>query len=144
MRVCEVPVDDLLDLRRRVLRPDHPPSAARFDGDDRARHFCLTDGQSVLAVASVMTAPAPEPLPQAPLLQLRGMAVEPDLQGRGLGGQLLEGLQDLVAAPLWCNARQRAIPFYEAHRWVRHGDLFEIPSVGPHLRMSWAPLSSHR
>jgi GNAT superfamily N-acetyltransferase len=67
------------------------------------------------------------------------MAVLPELQGAGIGGELLERLQADLGAALWCNARVKAVPFYQRHRWVPRGAPFEVAGVGPHLRMTSTP-----
>lgn len=71
--------------------------------------------------------------------QLRGMAVDPDHQGRGIGARLLQFVeQDRARAEvpyLWCNARTQAVRFYHRHGWRAIGEPFEIPGVGPHNRM---------
>ncbi|MFK7789853.1 MAG: hypothetical protein AB8C95_10235, partial [Phycisphaeraceae bacterium] len=36
---------------------------------------------------------------------------------------------------LWCNARTSASGYYERLCFIQHGDLFEIPDIGPHAVM---------
>ena len=67
------------------------------------------------------------------------MAVDEDLQGMGIGGDVLVFAAREVAEPIWCNARERAIPFYASHGWKIVSDTFDIPDVGPHKRMVWTP-----
>ncbi|MPZ11620.1 MAG: GNAT family N-acetyltransferase [Kiloniellaceae bacterium] len=74
--------------------------------------------------------------------RLRGMASEPALQGRGLGGQVLDfGIAEIArrlaaagedSAALWCNGRSGAQGFYERHGFTPVGDVFETPGTGPH------------
>ena len=72
--------------------------------------------------------------------QLRGMAVDVDLQGMGLGGRLLNYAMD-DARPvgysmvMWCNARITAVGFYEKYGWKVCSDVFDVPLVGPHFKM---------
>ncbi|MDZ4199829.1 MAG: GNAT family N-acetyltransferase, partial [Kiritimatiellia bacterium] len=61
-------------------------------------------------------------------------------RGHGMGSALMRFMeQDLrregESRPLWCNARLGAIPFYERLGWRRESDVFDIPGVGPHVRM---------
>lgn len=132
--------DEVLPLRGAVLRPGLAPETARFDGDDHplARHFVAEADGDILGVASVLPADCPAPA-RAGRWQLRGMAVRADRQSSGLGAQLLAFVQDDLAAPLWCNARERAIPFYARSGWRAVGPRFEVPGIGPHRRMTWAP-----
>jgi GNAT superfamily N-acetyltransferase len=123
----------LHDLRLRVLRPGRPPEAAVFPGDDAPTTVHLgafdADGRC-LGIATLVHNNG---------LQLRGMAVEPAAQGTGVGAAVLEGVHRTAAeegfTELWCNARVSALGFYERHGWVREGEVFDIPDVGPHYVM---------
>ena len=72
------------------------------------------------------------------IFQLRGMAVDDSVRGRGLGTQLM--LYAVTAAKrlgmdsIWCNARMEALPFYTAHGFRPEGGDFDIPGVGVHRR----------
>jgi GNAT superfamily N-acetyltransferase len=76
-----------------------------------------------------------------PAYQLRGMATAPGWQRRGLGKNLLvyseNSIADLgVGSIIWCNARLGALDFYLRQGWTRASEVFEIPGVGPHYRLS--------
>ena len=137
----------LLDLRARVLRPGQPVERSRFAGDDdpRAVHLGAFRGERCIGVASLL----PEGGPDA--LRLRGMAVEPEARGRGIGAALLTEIHRIAVErgrDLWCNARLAAVGFYEKAGWTVEGDVFELPDIGPHYVMRWkrpAPAKpSHR
>lgn len=130
--------EQVLDLRHRVLRPGRPAETAIFDGDHApaTRHWVAIQADRVVGVASVMQAPHPT-RPDGPRWQLRGMAVEPDLQGSGVGRAVLEAVQAEVTDDLWCNARVAVVPFYERSGWRAEGDVFDVAGVGPHRRMTW-------
>ena len=74
--------------------------------------------------------------------QLRGMASDPSVQGRGIGGRVLTfGLEELArrlaaagqaSAVVWCNGRTGAQAFYQRHGFRPIGNLFETPGTGPH------------
>lgn len=127
--------DAIRPLRHRVLREGRPLEDAVFDGDDApgTRHFLLYWVDDVVAVATIMARPFPDG--DGPALQLRGMAVAPEHQGKGLGAQLLVGITEAVSQPMWCNARASALPFYEKQGWTPVGETFEIEGIGPHSRM---------
>ncbi|MCO4744091.1 MAG: GNAT family N-acetyltransferase [Proteobacteria bacterium] len=120
-------------LRHRVLREGRPLEDAIWPGDDEARHFLLEWAGSVVAVATIMQNAFPDG--DGPSLQLRGMAVGPEHQGKGLGAQLVTGIQEAVGEPMWCNARMSALPFYEKQGWTAVGETFEVQGIGPHRRM---------
>lgn len=130
--------EELVEVRHRVLRAGRPRETAHFAGDDApgTRHWVARIGGRTVGVVSVMEAamPAPHPTPR-PTWQLRGMAVLADLQGQGVGTALVERVVAEVAAPLWCNARLGALPFYAACGWQSLGETFHIEPIGPHVRM---------
>lgn len=111
MRVVEVDSGATYELRRRVLLA--PWRDVRLDGDDVAGTFHLgafdDDTGGLVGVATFV--------PTADGVQLRGMAVDPDQQGTGVGRVLIEAAIERLRATgvrrVWCNARDPAIPFYE-------------------------------
>lgn len=133
-------VEEILPLRWRVLRAGRPVEAAQYAADHQpdTRHWRYQDADDrIVGCATVQRAPFPDG--EGPAWQLRGMAVDEDLQGMGIGGEVLVGVMADVAEPIWCNARVRAVPFYQTHGWVVVSDAFEVPDVGPHHRMVWKP-----
>lgn len=128
--------EQVIDLRWRVLRQGRPRESAIFPGDEAAQHHGLWQEERLVVVLSLF--PSPMALGGAVYpQQLRGMATDPSCQGQGLGTILLGEVQAL--GPLWCNARIRARSFYARSGWRPIGAEFEIPQVGPHQRMVWAP-----
>ncbi len=73
------------------------------------------------------------------LWRLRGMAVDPDHQGIGVGTALLARVRDFVdrsgGGLIWCNARVSAQDFYVAAGFVSIGEPWDEPGIGPHVRM---------
>ena len=131
---------DVLAIRRRVLRPHQRVDEVAFDGDRDARalHVGAFAGGGLVGVATV--APEPHPDGRHPgAWRIRGMAVDDDRRGRGIGGRLLERCLEHARANgadlVWCNARIRAVPFYERHGFEREGAAFDVPRIGPHVRM---------
>ena len=130
---------EVVDVRHRVLREGRPRDTAIFDGDDlpTTRHWVAVQADRIVGVVTVLQAPMPDPPPEAsPGLQLRGMAVLPELQGEGIGARLLAAA--VGPEPLWCNARVAVVAFYERHGWRPVGAPFDVPGIGPHQRM-WTP-----
>lgn len=125
----------LYDLRGRVLRAGRPPEESRFPGDEAEDtvHLGAFAGERCVGVVTLL-----RERPDLPEMRLRGMAVEPEMQGRGVGAALLrhaERLADAAGLDLWCNARASAVGFYERHGWVREGEPFDIPPIGLHYVM---------
>jgi predicted GNAT family N-acyltransferase len=149
--VRRVALEDILSVRWKVLRPGKPRESAVFPGDDapNTEHWAAFDAEGrVVSVASIYEAPLPQEQrtihPHAQTYrQLRGMATDSTLQGKGPGSALIRGvirsLSDRKSPTLfWCNARERAVPFYERHGFRVTSDRFDIPGVGPHFVMQLA------
>jgi predicted GNAT family N-acyltransferase len=131
-------IDEILPLRRDVLRPGKSLEEARFNGDDDPRtvHFVAIEEEKVVGCLSMMVAP----WEGREAWQLRGMAVSKESRGTGVGATLLEMAcmmvlvkEDLHA--IWCNARTEAVGFYKKQGWKTVGDEFAIEGVGPHYKM---------
>jgi GNAT superfamily N-acetyltransferase len=127
-------MEALYDLRLRVLRPGRSPHCVRHDRDldPGAVHIGAFHGARLAGIASLLPADG---------LQLRGMAVEPDLRKSGVGAAILRYAHRIAAErnlSLWCNARDSALGFYEKSGWVVEGEGFEVPDIGPHHVMRWA------
>ncbi|MBN2799758.1 MAG: GNAT family N-acetyltransferase [Deltaproteobacteria bacterium] len=141
-RVIPVPSAALIPVRHPVLRPGLPVSTASFEGDDHpeAIHLAVEVEGALVGVASLI----PAQWEGAPALQLRGMAVLEAHQRRGLGTLLvreaLDAARQAAARVVWCNARVRAVPLYLRAGFEEIGAPFEIPGVGPHLRL-WIRLT---
>lgn len=124
-------------LRQKVLRPHQRPEEIVMPGDDgpQALHAGVFADGALVAVGSVF------PDPQAPdaAWRVRGMATDPDWQGRGAGRQVLGALLAHAwtngGARVWCNARTTAAGFYLKAGLAQVGDVFELPNIGPHVVM---------
>ncbi len=126
-------------LRLKVLRPGRPAESAIFDGDDDPDtvHFGgFLEGRLVAIASLYLRGRSPK---QQGAWQLRGMAVEPELQGRGHGSALVDAClahaRARAGSLVWCNARKHAVPFYLRHGFVVASDELDIPDVGPHFVM---------
>ncbi len=125
-------------LRQQVLRPGMAPEESFFprDHDAGSGHFAAYIDDAVVGVASVFA----EPEPGGPgIWRLRGMAVDPDQQGLGLGAALIDRVRDFVRRSggglIWCNARLSAEGFYRKLGYVRAGEPWDEAGIGEHVRM---------
>lgn len=138
LRVAHISAEQTHDLRSRVLRPGQPKESCSFPQDTLVGSFhvgCFC-GEQLLGIASFSV----ENLPDTHnAYRLRGMAVEPTEQGRGIGSVLIaaavEHLATLGCDVLWCNARTSAAPFYHKLGFTTFSDEFDIPTIGPHYQM---------
>lgn len=137
-------VEDIIDLRHRVLRTGLPIETAHFDGDNNSMtwHFAafLSDHEGEPLGSPICCASfTPEALDDKLAWRLRGMATEPVYQGFGVGGRVLEAADKIFISRgpslLWCNARESAVKFYERNGWTRISDVFDIATAGPHIKM---------
>lgn len=133
-----ITAEETYPLRHLVL--GHPPEANHFPRDPESVHFGALEGDRIVSIVTAH----PEPrFGVAGAWRIRGMATDPAVQSQGAGGAALEALLAWGRAervPLfWCNARERAIPFYERHGFTVESELFDIPGVGPHKVMKRAP-----
>jgi GNAT superfamily N-acetyltransferase len=133
-------VEELIDLRHVVLRDGLPRAAARFDGDDETttRHYGAFVRGKAVGCASLMLSQ----WEGEPAWQVRGMATDARFRSRGLGAALLRMAEAEVSADaslprlLWCNARVPAVPVYEKLGWAVRCEPFDIPTAGPHVKMT--------
>ena len=130
---------EVIDLRHLVLRAGLPRETAIFPGDDSpgARHYGAFRGEELLCCATLH----PGEWEGRPAYQLRGMATAAHARGRGIGRRVLEWIErDLLAGDdavqLWCNARVPAVEFYRTMGWQVASDVFDIPTAGPHVKMT--------
>jgi GNAT superfamily N-acetyltransferase len=141
-----VTVEEIVALRSEVLWPGR--ELLRFEADAVGWHFgaFLGDGRNIGCLTLMEV-----PWEGQRALQLRGMAVAADWQGKGVGTGLLneaarylEGIKDVAHLGWWCNARVPAIAFYERNGWRVASEEFEIAGAGPHRKMMTRGLSVAR
>jgi GNAT superfamily N-acetyltransferase len=149
VHVAPTTLDRIIDLRHRILRAGLPIKTAHFEGDEEPHttHYAAfvtheggkPTGKPICCASFMLNM-----YDRVPAWQLRGMATESVYQGQGVGRQLLEVAQrELGSHPeyayvemMWCNAREPAVKFYEKNGWKRRSDVFDIPTAGPHVKMT--------
>ena len=100
--------EQTIDLRHKVLWPDHPRDSVMIAEDHQATHFGAFDQDTLLGVGSFFS--------DGPSVRLRKLAVDPHAQGRGIASQLIATacahFSSLGKERLWCDARLSAKDFY--------------------------------
>lgn len=140
MTVKAIQAADTHPLRLLVLRPGGTPKDCDFPNDTAPEtfHLGVFEKDQLICVGSFY-AEKRSRLAGRKHFRLRGMATHPDLRRKGAGTELmnaaLEQLRALQADRLWCNARLRAVPFYERLGLVTEGPEFDIPGIGEHFLM---------
>ncbi len=122
------------ELRNRVLlRPIGLPDYSWEKRDEQAWHFVALEENKVLAC--MLLYPIPDQNNTAQLMQ---MAVESELQRKGLGKQLLDfALNDARSKGIekvFCHARENALGFYEKLNFNILGEPFEEVGIR-HFKM---------
>ncbi len=149
--ICAV---DTRPLRQKVLRPHQQLDELNFPGDDdlSTLHLGLFINDELVGIASIYREAMPGREEDVCAWRLRGMAIAPELQGRGYGSKLLNACvqhvkqsvnaatsasytQELQPVIFWCTARVSAQQFYEQHGFRISGEVFELPDIGPHYIM---------
>lgn len=138
--ITQIPALATYPVRHPVLRPGKPLESCHFDGDDLRStvHFGIFVDAHLAGVTSLFD--CSNPLFNARQQnQLRGMAILPDFQKKGLGEDLLKHVEDFAAkknaALIWFNARITAVPFYEKWGYQVSGEAFTIGDIGAHFVM---------
>lgn len=135
IKIRQVNVAEIIDLRHRILRAGLPRSTAIFPGDEDAAaiHLAAFDGDQLLGCATLHRS-------TNGAYQLRGMAVDSARQRTGVGQLLLAEAERRAlangASSIWANCRAPAVPFYEKNGWNIISDEFIIETAGPHFKMT--------
>ena len=121
-RVERVTSTVLHDLRRRVLRSNNPDIsvADKRDEEETSLHYGGFLGDRLVVSASFYPSTSPVN-PNLVTYQLRYMATDFDVQGMGLGAQVIEFAEFELRArgvqQVWANGRDTALGFYRATGW---------------------------
>ncbi len=135
-----IPVDDLLFLRNTVLREGKLTSdECRFPTDNAEGNFHL----GYYVKGELICAASFHPQTYGDFTgtgyQLRGMATTEEYRGRGIGNQLvnfaLVYLRGQKANYVWCNARKKAVKFYQNAGFEIVSPEFDVPGIGTHYVM---------
>jgi GNAT superfamily N-acetyltransferase len=125
-------------LRQQVLRPNQRSEEQVYphDNEPATLHAGAFDEGKLVGIATVFPEPAPGET-DSHAWRLRGMAVLPGMQARGIGRSLLEFCVAHIRAQngnvLWCNGRTSARKFYESIGFSATGPEFDMPVSGPHF-----------
>lgn len=137
MHIRTIAVDQARILRRAVLRPNLPPEASVFPGDDdpTSLHLGAFESDELVGIATLIQNACPVN-GRDDHWRLRGMATVERVRNRGIGGLLLSRcivyVRDVGGGSIWCNGRSSARRFYERHGLRAVGEEFLSPHTGLH------------
>lgn len=140
--ICQIDVkpiiiDAVYPIRHAVLRKGKPFESCKFDNDldDTTSHYGVFQDNKLAGVASVLKNDYQQ-INATSQFQLRGMAVLDAFQGKGLGSYLVKHIiKTYTPSIIWCNAREKAVPFYNKNKFSIIGSAFHIPKIGLHYVM---------
>jgi len=121
---------ETIAIRHSVLRPNQSVEQCRYEGDQESTTFHI-------ATVICCDEPRYKQFSSQHQFRLRGMAVVPELQQRGIGKTLLKACLEEAAnrgcQTFWCNARVVAAEFYRKCGFSILNDApFDIEGIGPH------------
>ena len=130
-------IDDVYPIRHAVLRKGKPFESCKFDHDldDTTTHYGVFQDNKLAGVATILKNDYHQ-IKATSQYQLRGMAVLDAFQGKGLGSYLVKHIiKTYKPSIIWCNAREKAVPFYNKNQFSVIGSPFDIPKIGLHYVM---------
>ena len=141
-RIEQVDVEDVRPLRHKHLRPDQTEDAVCYqsDSEETCCHFAAKDLEGrVIGTGSLNREDRVAGLPPfgSPGMRIRGMTVEDEYRGRGVGtalvARMLEHGKAMGIAEAWGNARTDNLRFYLRNGFVEVSSSFDIPTMGEHV-----------
>jgi GNAT superfamily N-acetyltransferase len=132
-----ISVEDVLAIRNEVLREGRLTlDECRFPGDELEGSFHLGYFDHDILVCAASFHPKNYDGYDGKAYQLRGMATLENYRGKGIGNQLVNFaivyLRGQKANYVWCNARKKAIRFYQNLGFEIISNEFDVPGAGPH------------
>ena len=107
--IREISHKDTIELRHRVMWPNHPVDFVKLPEDPDGIHFGLFKSDRLISIVSLFI--------KGNEAQFRKFATEQDEQSKGYGSQLLFYLMEYASEKklkrIWCNARKNKTGFYK-------------------------------
>lgn len=109
IEIKKIPAEETLDLRHRVMWPDHSIEFVQLPEDNEGEHFGLFKSNVLISVVSLFI--------QNGEAQFRKFATETSEQGKGYGSHLLSYLMEYTLSKkihrIWCNSRVNKSSYYK-------------------------------
>ena len=140
MDIKVVAAKDIRPLRNLVLRPNLPIETTYYDLDNDIETFHLASimDNTIISIGTFYPENDIE-LQTKNGYRLRGMATHPKFRRKSAATKLMKEsfvlLKEKKCDVLWCNARLVAVEFYKSLGFKITGEIFDIPSIGPHYKM---------
>lgn len=125
MKIDAIHWQDALPIRHQVLWPDKSLDFCSVAGDETANHYGVHVNGQLVCVASIYI--------DGSNARLRKFATLPSHQGKGIGSQviahIIDELKGLNIRFFWCDARTRAVGFYQKFGLTVQGEEFKKSDV---------------
>jgi ribosomal protein S18 acetylase RimI-like enzyme len=144
IEIQKISAQETYVVRHPVLRKGKPIASCHFESDDlpSTQHFGLYKNDKTEGVISLFDNNHSF-FEETNQMQIRGMAVLENNQGKGFGRLLVTYCEELLKSQktglIWFNARENAVGFYQKMGYEIIGNAFDIPDVGIHYVM-WKKL----
>lgn len=125
---------DYYDLRYRILRQPlgKERGSERNEGDAEGIHFALFENGKIEAIARLDSV-------NSTTCQVRFVAVEQQLQGKGYGKRIMQAVEEHGRQEgfelLILHARDYALPFYKKLGYILIGPSYKLFDILQHFRM---------
>lgn len=131
-----IPLKQMQELRERYLYSKQKKKLAVYleDKENSTKHFTLYFNDKIVSGLTLIRRLEDK----KNSYQIRGMFTLPKHRGLGFGTKLLKKVESEIINKnyvIWCNARYKAVDFYEKNGFKSNGNFFLLKGVGKHLRM---------
>ncbi len=140
IQVKSISAEETYSIRHSILRPNQSLEDCKFEADLDPATFHLGafwEGK-LISIGTFSSESHPE-LDGQVQYRLRGMATLEEYRNYKAGSMLIkyaeESLLQRQADLWWCNARISVSDYYKKLGLSEQGDVFELPSIGPHKLM---------
>ena len=140
LEIKQIQAAETYALRHSLLRSGQPLESCRFEGDENPDVFHWGAFSDAMLVGIISAYPnICEACAKQKSYQLRGAAVIPKMQRKGIAKKLIQKAtlflkEDMGVKCVWLNARIKALALYENTGFMRTGAVFDIPDIGLHQR----------
>ncbi len=135
-----IQAEQTYEIRHKVLRPNQTLEDCQFPGDHDHGTFHLGayKGDKLISIASFYQENHPD-IEGNVQFRLRGMATLEEYRKEKAGSRLLISAEDMLKKQhtdsWWCNARVGVADYYKKLGLREHGEVFDLPPIGPHIVM---------
>lgn len=137
--IRKISAEETFSVRHLVLRKGKTIESCHFEGDGlpTTQHYGLYENDHLEGVISLFENPHSF-FEDKNQIQIRGMAVLENNQGKGFGKLLIKHCEDILKGKtslIWFNARENAVRFYQKTGYEVIGEPFDIKGIGIHYVM---------